>query len=365
MANVEVDLPGRSYSIRIGRGLIQAGEDGMGDYLSNGSRVMVIADRNTSTSCYPLLERRLQQFGVSPVIFILEGSERDKAIDTLSRCYEAMARSVFDRDSFVLALGGGVIGDLAGFVAATYMRGIRLIQVPTTLLAMVDSSIGGKNGINFPWGKNVVGTFYQPSLVLSDLVFLDSLPEESYRDGMAEVIKYGVLEGGDLLSRLRDAQVEIRNRDPLILTEIVTRCSEVKAGIVEADELEHGLRARLNFGHTIGHALEAAGSFARYSHGQALAIGMRGAFLLSLRLGLIGRDELEQIERLLEVYGLPTAWDLKGVGPADLWNYMERDKKARGGRLVFILTKGFGTVIIRNVQKEKGLILKVLDELRG
>ena len=361
---VEVDLPSRAYSIIISRDLFRDGARELEDLLGDSPRALVLTDRNVSRLWYPLVERRLREMGPEVSRFVIPGREADKTIETVTRCYEAMGRSGFDRDSAVVALGGGVVGDIAGFVASTYMRGIRLVQVPTTLLAMVDSSIGGKNGVNFPWGKNMVGTFYQPSIVLIDPVFLESLPEEVFRDGVAEIIKYGVIGGGDLVSIVEGRMRSSPSGEDDCLEEVVSRCCRIKADLVVRDEFDRGVRALLNFGHTIGHALEAAGSYARYSHGQALSIGMRGAFRISRHLGLAARDEERRLEDLLDRFGLPLTWNIAGTTCDDVWQYLERDKKARGGRLDFVLTKGFGSVIIRDISADKGLILKVLDELR-
>ena len=360
---VDVNLPASPYSIFIGRGLFRDATTPLSDHIHRGNKVLVITDRKVLEACYPLVGHSLEHMDVEVREYVVSGNEGDKAFETLSRCYKLMSGSGMDRDSAVIALGGGVIGDLAGFVSSTYMRGIKLINIPTTLLAMVDSSIGGKNGINFPWGKNVVGTFYQPSVVLVDLSFLDSLPRRTFLDGMAEVIKYGVLTGPDFLTTILDHKGELLKRDDDYLEGIVARCCEIKARTVEEDEREEGIRATLNFGHTIGHALEAAGSYACYTHGQALSIGMRGAFLISLGLGLIGGKEVDLLERVLQCYELPLTWKVEGVSPEDVWRFMERDKKARGERLGFVLTKGFGSVIICDIKAEKGLILKVLDDL--
>jgi 3-dehydroquinate synthase len=361
---IDVSLPAKPYSIFIGNNLFTNLPEEMVGQLRSGTGILVFTDRNVLKHCYPVVDQGLKGMGIRVEEFVIPGGENDKTLDTLSRCYEQMALTGFDRDSTILALGGGVVGDLAGFAASTYMRGIRLIHIPTTLLAMVDSAIGGKNAINFPWGKNMVGTFYQPSSILVDLAFLDSLPEEAYRDGLAEIVKYSVIEGHELLSIVRDRVNSILERDVDSLADIVARCCGIKAEIVARDEFDRTVRTTLNFGHTIGHALEAAGSYSSYSHGQALSIGMRGAFRISSHYGLVSRDEERLLEDILERFGLPLTWNIEGVGTEEIWRYLVRDKKARGDRLDFVLTKGFGTVIIRDIKGDKGLILKVLDELQ-
>lgn len=361
---IDVSLPTKPYSIFIEKNLFPDLPEGVEDQLGRSSGVLLFMDRNVSKHCSPVVDQRMKEMGVRVEKFVIPGGETDKTMETVSRCYEMMSASGFDRDTTILALGGGVVGDLAGFVASTYMRGIRLIHVPTSLLAMVDSAIGGKNAVNFPWGKNMVGTFYQPSFVLVDLSFLGSLPVDAYRDGMAEIIKYSVIDGHDLLSMIRDRAKSIQDRDVDCLKDIVVRCCGIKADIVARDEFDQTIRTTLNFGHTIGHALEAAGSYSGYSHGQAISIGMRGAFRISSHFGLVSQDEERLLEDTLERFGLPLTWSIEGVGTEDIWRYLVRDKKARRDRLDFVLTKGFGSVIIRDVKGDKGLILKVLDELR-
>jgi len=259
---------------------------------------------------------------------------------------------------------GGVVGDFAGFVASTWMRGIDVVQVPTTLLAMVDSALGGKTALNGPGGKNRIGTFHQPAAVATDLSFLSTLPEASFRDGLAEVVKYAVIEGAGFVECLGERAGAILGREPAALAEIVARCCRMKAALVAEDERDEGRRTVLNLGHTIGHALEAAGRYARYTHGAAVAIGLCGAFRVSTRLGLAAEAEERRLRDLLRVFGLPRSWHLDGVTPEALWRIMERDKKSRRGRLNYVLTKGFGSVILRDAGPERALILTVLAELR-
>ncbi len=361
---VEVNLTGRRYPIFIGNGLFEGDFPAFTSCLAGGGKVLAIMDRNVSKACFPAVDRCLRRSGIEVCRLILEGTEKDKSIESLIRCYEAMARSAMDRGSTVLSIGGGVVGDLAGFAASTFMRGIRLVCVPTTLLAGVDSSIGGKNGVNLPCGKNLIGTFHQPSAVFTDLDFIDTLPPRVFLDGMAEVIKYAVLDGPDFLEYLEEWRNEIIEKESGRLEEIVSRCCRFKVGIVEKDERDEGIRAYLNLGHTIGHALEAAGSYSHYSHGESISIGMRGAFLISSRLGMLDEADVLRLESILTGYGLPLSWNLGGVEPEDLWAYIEMDKKREGGDINFVLTKGFGSVIIRGVKGEKPIILKVLDDLR-
>jgi 3-dehydroquinate synthase len=249
-----------------------------------------------------------------------------------------------ERKSFVVALGGGVVGDLAGFVAATYLRGISFVQVPTTLLAQVDSSVGGKVGVNLPAGKNLVGAFWQPRRVLCDLSTLDTLPDREYRSGLAEVIKYGIIRDARLFRRLEQRVPELLERDPATLTGVVARCCEIKAEVVGQDETEGGLRAILNFGHTIGHALEAVFGYRRFLHGEAIAIGQVCAARLSVsQLGASAKD-VERIERLFQRVGLPTRITLTNLQRARVVEAMRLDKKVSGGAIKFVLAESIGRV---------------------
>ncbi len=360
---IDVNLPENRYSIHIGKDLFRMDLPLLADLLKEISGLLVVTDDEVQAACYPHLGGYLDRMGVEVAQFVIGGGEGDKTLDTLSDCYEVMCASHLDRDSVVLALGGGIVGDLAGFAASTFMRGLPLVNIPTTLLAMVDSAIGGKNAVNLPWGKNMVGTFHQPSLVLVNLDFLETLPREAFLDGMAEVIKYCVLSGEDLAAAVMERSNEMQALDYAFINEIVAKCCSLKVKIIVEDERDQGVRAKLNFGHTIGHALEVAGNFSRYTHGEALSIGMRGAFMLSKRLGLVGEEELRMLEDLMSIWGLPRKWSIGGVDSMELWKHMLRDKKARGRKLDFVLTKGFGSVIIRDIKAEKGLVLKVLDDL--
>lgn len=246
-----------------------------------------------------------------------------------------------DRSSAILALGGGVIGDLAGFVASTYMRGIKVIQVPTTLLAQVDSSIGGKTGINHPKGKNIIGTFHQPSLVFSDVSFLMTLPKEELINGLAEVVKYAVLQDLDLFEYLEKHVQEILAYDAECLIELTTKCSYHKKRIVEMDEKESGIRAILNYGHTIGHGIEVASNFQGYRHGEAVAIGMVYANAFAVNRGLFTKDESKRVENLLTALGLPI--DYAGLDSEVIFETLLKDKKNEGGLIKMILPTKIGS----------------------
>lgn len=252
-----------------------------------------------------------------------------------------------------------MVGDLAGFVAATYMRGVPFIQLPTSLLAQIDSSVGGKVAVNYHAAKNMIGAFYQPLLVLIDTAFLHTLPAREFRAGLGEVIKYGIISDASFFSFLEQNLREIFNHDPQVLSAMIKRCCEIKASIVAQDEREEGLRAILNYGHTIGHALEAATGFRIYRHGEAVAIGMEAAARISLFLGLWSAGEALRQRAILRAAGLPLTFTQK---PKKLLKLLYYDKKARGGKAHFVLTRAIGDAIIRPLAEEE-IILKALNEM--
>jgi 3-dehydroquinate synthase len=262
----------------------------------------------------------------------------------MQRCYDALAAMRLERKSFIVALGGGVVGDLAGFVAATYLRGIPFVQVPTTLLAQVDSSVGGKVGVNLRAGKNLVGAFHQPKLVLCDLDTLDTLPAREYRSGLAEVIKYGVIYDAELFKRLEKELPKILKRDSRTLAAIIARCCAIKADVVGQDENETGLRAILNFVHTIGHALEAISHYGKYLHGEAISIGQVAAAKLSSRFLGLPQTEATRLGDLLDRAGLPTRLSLSATQRRQLIQAMQLDKKVSNGEVKFVLARRIGQV---------------------
>ena len=280
MRVVKVPLGERSYSILIGTGLLRR----LGaecDKLELGQRCAVISDRNVAPRYAQAALLSLTNAGFSPLLITVPAGETAKSMTQVQACYDQLAKHRLERKSFIVALGGGVVGDLAGFVAATYLRGIDFVQVPTTLLAQVDSSVGGKVGVNLKAGKNLVGAFYQPRLVLCDLEALKLLPPRQFRSGLAEVIKYGIIYDAALFKRLELNLLRVLRQDEDTLAEIVARCCQIKAEVVGQDEKESGLRAILNFGHTIGHAIEAISGYGAYLHGEAISIGQVAAARLS------------------------------------------------------------------------------------
>jgi 3-dehydroquinate synthase len=273
---------------------------------------------------------------------LFDDRETSKNLGTVERICRALARAGADRRTLLVAIGGGVVGDVAGFVAASYLRGVRLVHVPTTLLAQIDSAIGGKTGVNLPEGKNLVGAFYQPQLVVSDPATLRTLSGREYRAGLYEAIKYGVLGDAGLFRFVERHLPELLRRDAAAVGWMVARCVRIKAEIVRRDERESGWREALNLGHTIGHALEAATGYRRFLHGEAVGWGMLGATLISVGLGRIGEREAGRIARLIARVGpLPP---LGGISTGRLLQIIRRDKKSREGRTGWVMPRGIGRV---------------------
>ena len=343
MRIVHVRLGARSYDIKIGPGLLkQLGRECV--RLGLGHRCAIISDRKVAPRFAGVVRKTLMQEGFKPLLITVPAGETAKSLSSVHACYDRLAAHRLERKSFIIALGGGVVGDLAGFVAATYLRGIAFVQVPTTLLAQVDSSVGGKVGVNLKAGKNLVGSFHQPRLVLCDLKTLNTLPVREYRSGLAEVIKYGIIHDADLFARLERDLPRLLNREPKTLATVVARCCEIKADVVGQDETESGVRAILNFGHTIGHALEAISSYGTYLHGEAISPGQIAAAEISARmLGLPAR-EVDRIRLLFRRAGLPAQLRLSTVQRRKLFEAMRLDKKVSGGEIKFVLARRIGRV---------------------
>ncbi len=344
MRIVNVPLGSRSYRILIGHGLL-ARLGAECQKLKLGSRCAVITDTNVAPLYAKAVLRALAQAGFEAVLIKVPAGETAKCLKTVEACYDQLARHRLERKSFVVALGGGVVGDLAGFVAATYLRGVAFVQVPTTLLAQVDSSVGGKVGVNLSAGKNLVGAFYQPRLVLCDLDTFNTLPAREYRAGLAEVIKYGIIRDAALFEQLERDLPAVLRRDPKTLAEVITRCCEIKAEVVGKDETEGGLRAILNFGHTIGHALENISGYGKYLHGEAISIGQVAAAKLSALLAGLPVKDAARIRALFARAGLPVAVKLSASRNKKLLAAMRLDKKVTGGEIKFVLAKRIGKVV--------------------
>lgn len=336
-----VALGERSYPIHIGSGLLS--DPGLYRPHVRGSQVMIV----TNETVAPLyLERaRAALSGLSVGAVILPDGERYKTQSVLERIYDALLEGRYSRDCTLIALGGGVIGDMAGFAAACYQRGVAFIQVPTTLLAQVDSSVGGKTGINHPLGKNMIGAFHQPRAVIADTDTLNTLPDRELSAGLAEVIKYGLIRDPDFFDWIEGQMAALRGRDPAALAEAVRRSCENKSQVVAADERESGQRALLNLGHTFGHAIETGSGYGNWLHGEAVGAGMCMAADLSHRLGWIDGAALERTRRVIAHAGLPTA------PPPDLsaerfLALMAVDKKVLDGHLRLVLLRGIGQAVV-------------------
>jgi 3-dehydroquinate synthase len=340
---VNVSLGDRSYRILIGRGVLaRLGPECA--RLKLNPRCAIITDARVGPRFAKSAAASLREAGFDPAVITMPAGEKAKSLGSVSRCYDQLAGHRLERRSFVVALGGGVVGDLAGFVAATYLRGMAFVQVPTTLLAQVDSSVGGKVGVNLKAGKNLVGAFHQPRLVLCDLDTLRTLPEREYLSGLAEVIKYGIICDAAFFHRLERDIGRLRKRDPATLAEVVARCCEIKADVVGQDETEGGLRAILNFGHTIGHALEAISGYGKYLHGEAISIGQVAAAGLSSRLCGLPEKDAARVRELFVRAGLPVETHLTAAQRRHLLAAMKLDKKVSAGEVRFVLARAIGRV---------------------
>jgi 3-dehydroquinate synthase len=349
-ATVQVALGNRGYDIVIGRGVIHS----LGariEALRPNARVFIVTDRNIELNHLDTVEETLAESAIAASQLILAPGEGSKSFRVFEQVCEAIIAARIERGDLVVALGGGVIGDLAGFAAAAVRRGIDYVQVPTTLLAQVDSSVGGKTAINSARGKNLIGAFHQPILVVADTALLDTLPPREFRAGYAEVAKYGLLGDAAFFSWLEANWREVFAGGGGAREHAVAVCCRAKAAIVARDERETGERALLNLGHTFGHALEAACGFSdRLLHGEAVAAGMALAFEFSVRLGLLPAAEAERAVRHLAEVGLPTRpQDIAGLPDADaLMALMAQDKKVKRGMLTLILVRGIGTAFVEH-----------------
>jgi 3-dehydroquinate synthase len=356
-----VQLGPRSYAVQIGPGLIDATGPECAR-LGLGRRAAVV----TQPAVAPHAARvtaSLRDAGFEPVVVEVTEGEGAKDLREAERLWDVFLGHGLDRGSPVVAVGGGVVGDLAGFAGATFMRGVPVVQVPTTLLAQVDASIGGKVAVNHPLGKNLIGAFHQPRLVLIDPETLRTLPEREYRSGLAEVVKTGAALDEELFRSLETGVDALHRRDAALLEAVVATCCAAKARIVERDEREEtGLRMVLNYGHTVGHALETLSGYRRWLHGEAVAIGMAAAGRLAVRLGWTDLRTAERQEALLRAVGLPTRF--AGIDPRAVADALRHDKKARDGRVPFILMKRVGQAdVCHDVPMDT--VLEVLQEIQG
>ena len=341
MQTLKVDLGERSYPIYIGEGLLDQPEL-LAPHIA-GRQVAIVSNETVAPLYLDRLAKTLGAYSVLPVV--LPDGEAHKNWETLQLIFDGLLTARHDRRTTVVALGGGVVGDMAGFAAACYQRGVDFIQVPTTLLSQVDSSVGGKTGINHPLGKNMVGAFYQPNAVLIDTTSLKTLPARELSAGLAEVIKYGLICDKPFLAWLEDNMQALRTLDSAALTEAIRRSCAAKAAVVGADERESGVRATLNLGHTFGHAIETHMGYGVWLHGEAVAAGTVMALEMSMRLGWLDQAERDRGIRLLQDAGLPVV-PPQEMTPAHFMEHMAVDKKVLDGRLRLVLLRQMGEAVV-------------------
>ena len=340
MQTLTVNLDDRSYPIHVGENIL----DRLGEFLQQvglRGKTAVISNPMVAQLYLDPVHDALRQSGFEVTPILVPDGETHKNLSSLTTIYDGLIKARLERKSCVLALGGGVVGDLAGFAAATYLRGVPYVQVPTTLLAQVDSSVGGKTGVNHEEGKNLIGAFYQPNLVVVDVAVLRTLPRRELVAGLAEVIKYGMTEDAALFQLLEDKIEGFLGVDRALSIQVIATCCAIKARVVEQDEREDDYRAVLNFGHTIGHALEAATGYRRFLHGEAVSVGMARATALSVRQGLCDAASLKRLTALVQRAGLPAEIPPE-VSPQSLIQAMEIDKKVAGGKIKFVMSEGIG-----------------------
>jgi 3-dehydroquinate synthase len=348
LRTIEVALSANPYPVVIGEGgLGQLGELVRGRGFKAGTKVLVVTNPVVAEHYGAAALASLRAAGLEATSLVIEAGEDQKTPATVALIHDAAFARRLERGSLIVALGGGVVGDMAGFAAATWLRGIAVVQVPTTLLAMVDAAIGGKTGVNHPGGKNLIGAFHQPRLVLIDPATLATLPEREFRAGMAEVIKYGVIGDAELFAQLEAAGTlsSMAAVGPALLQTLLERSAAAKARVVAADEREGGLRAILNYGHTLGHVVETLCGYGTWLHGEAVAIGMVAAGEIALGMGLWSQADQERQRALIEAAGLPVRWP--ELDPQAVLTCLQGDKKVRDGTVRFVLPSAIGAVEIR------------------
>ena len=349
MKTLNLDLGEKSYPIYIGQGLLDQAQL-LTRHIS-GKQVMIVTNTTVAPLYLEKVKALLASFSVAEVV--LPDGEQYKTLDTVNLIFDALLENRFDRSCTLIALGGGVVGDMTGYASASYQRGVNFIQIPTTLLSQVDSSVGGKTGVNHALGKNMIGAFHQPKCVVIDVDTLDTLDDRQYSAGMAEVIKYGLLGNADFLDYLQNNMVNLMARDKALIIQSVYQSCFDKAEIVAQDELESGKRALLNLGHTFGHAIENTLGYGVFLHGEAISVGMLMAAELSHRLGDLTTQEVLQVKDLLEKSNLPISVNGK-ISALEFLSAMRVDKKVIDGRIRLILMKKLGqSYITDNYQKEQ------------
>ena len=347
MRTVSVKLGRRSYQVLISAGLLnELGEHIRASLGANCGRAILVSNTTVASIYGANSARSLRRAGFKVQSFSIDDGERFKTLRTAESLFGFLIERGVERSDVIIALGGGVVGDLAGFVAATYLRGLRFVQVPTTLLAQIDSSVGGKTGVNHALGKNLIGAIYQPALVLIDPDVLGTLPARQTQAGLYEAIKYGVILDRLLFDRISDKIGLLKSLESRELENLIARCCSLKAGVVQHDERERNLRRILNFGHTVGHALEAVTHYRRFLHGEAVAHGMRAASRIAERLEMLNTQNRESIDEAIAGVGdLPTA---KTLALDDIISTIHRDKKVEAGRATFVLPVEIGKVVTRS-----------------
>lgn len=353
MTTIRVSLGNRSYPILVGRNLLPLAHEHVAAACSPTSVLIVTHPCLAALYAEPLI-CGLRDKGIRTNTLLINPGEQNKTLRTVARIYDCLVTCGTDRSSAVLALGGGVLGDTAGFAAATYLRGIPFIQAPTTLLSQVDASVGGKTGVDLPQGKNLVGAFHQPRLVLIDTAVLQSLPARELRSGLAEVIKYGIICDSGFFDRLSLDMPRLIRKEEGALARVIVKSCRLKADVVRQDETEQGLRAILNFGHTVGHALESVTSYRKYKHGEAISIGMVSAALIGEQLNAAPSAVTQRIVQVLRSASLPVAFP-GNIDITELLQAMGRDKKAVGGKLRFVLAPEIGRTIIYSEVPESAI----------
>ncbi len=343
MNPLHVELGDRSYPIYIESGIIN--DSALYKKHIKGRNVLIVADENTSAHYLPALLTALSDFNCQHLS--LPAGEAHKNLDTTSLIYDTLMKGRFDRNCTLIALGGGVVGDICGFAAATYQRGVNFLQVPTTLLAQVDSSVGGKTGVNHPLGKNMIGAFHQPSCVIADMATLQTLPDRELKSGLAEVIKYGLIDDAEFFHWITENINDLLTLDPQKLAHTVTTCCANKARIVAADERESGKRALLNLGHTFGHAIETANGYGVWLHGEAISAGMCLAAKFSALAGHMPAEAVTTIEKTLSAAGLPIR-PPQDMTSEQCHELMYRDKKVRDNLLTLVLLNNIGDAFLSN-----------------
>jgi 3-dehydroquinate synthase len=346
MQEIRVELGERSYNIMIGNGILKD-IGGIIEKFEFSNKLALISNPTVYDLYGKKISESLKASGHDLIEVLLPDGEEYKSLASTEKIYESLLKAKLDRKSALIALGGGVIGDITGFAASTYMRGIDFIQIPTTLLAQVDSSVGGKTGVNHPLGKNMIGAFWQPRLVWVDIATLETLPRREFLSGLGEVIKYGVIWDEDFFAYLESNRDKILRLDKEALTHIIRRSCEIKSEVVSKDERESSLRAILNYGHTIGHAIETITGYKKYLHGEAVAIGMYMEVRLSHQFGLIDKKTVARIKALIDSYELPSEMPDE-IQINDLVEKMQIDKKTVGGKMHFVLPEKVGAVRIHS-----------------